>query len=98
MTIASMKHLRSIGLPFKNSVLRRFLKLGSFRQGNERFEQMIAAGCRLEETLRRRGECRGICFSDKAEAGREACEKCTTAVDEAERRYQQAMKELRDSF
>lgn len=49
MTIASMKHLRSIGLPFKNSALRRFLKLGSFRQGNERFEQMIATGCRLEE-------------------------------------------------
>ena len=84
-------------MPFKNSALLRFLKFGSFRQKNERFEQAIAAGRRLEETLRRRGECRRICFSNKAEAAIETCAKCTTALDEAERRYQEATENLRDS-
>ena len=84
-------------MPLKNSVWPRSLRWLPNRT-NERFEQMMAAGCQLEQSLNQHAECRRICFSEKNEGAIDCCKACTLAIEEAQRRFDKTLQEMRESI
>ena len=84
-------------MPLKGSVWRCWLKWLAPNPANERFEEMMAAGRQLERSLKQRAECRRFCSPEGTEAAADSCTKCTWAIEEAQRLYDEATERMRDS-
>jgi len=79
-------------MPFSSSVWRRFLSFAPSDSESEPFLEALAAGRRLEETIQERAGCKRCSEADPDEL--RPCHTCLSAIDEAQRRYDVAMKRL----
>jgi hypothetical protein len=80
-------------MPFSSSVWRRFLSFAPSDSESEPFLEALAAGRRLEQIVRERAGCKRCSEIDRDEL--RPCHTCFSAIEEAQRRYDEAMKRLR---
>lgn len=80
-------------MPFSSSAWRHLLSFPPSDSESEPYLEALAAGRRLEQIVSERAGCKRCSEIDRDEL--RPCHTCLSAIDEAQRRYDEAMKQLR---